>query len=48
MRIYNRNGRSHAHYTLRVLRSQFTMDDWWALMMGLSVLAMVIPMPVTR
>ena len=48
MRSYNRNGRSHAHYTLRVLRSQFTMDDWWALMMGLTTLAIVILMPASR
>ncbi len=48
MRIYNRGGRSHYRYTLRVLRSQFTPDDWWSLMMELTVLAMVILMPVTR
>lgn len=48
MRIYNRGGRSHYRYTLRVLRSQFTMDDWWSLMMGLTVLMLVILMPVAR
>jgi len=48
MRIYNRNGRSHAHYTLRVLRNQFSMEDWWSLMLGLSALAIVILLPVAR
>ena len=48
MRIYNRGGRSHYRYPLRVLRSQFTMDDWWSLMMGLTVLMLVILMPVAR
>ena len=48
MRIYNRAGRNHYRYTLRVLRSQFAAEDWWALMLGLTTLAFVILMPVAR